>query len=562
MVRSSIAFALLVLAPALASCVAGCSVLRSSRWDPYDSGGEMLPEQAAYDVISYEMDIAVDPASRRIDGAVVVSAGVLSPLEAFVLDLDPRLDISAVETVSGDEASTGAPLSFDRRGGKVWIALSRPAATGDEIRVRVAYGGVPREAPNPPWRGGFTWAQTGDGSHWIATTCQHEGADLWWPVKDHVADEPERMQIRVTVPEPLVVASNGRLVGVESNDDGTRTYLWRVSTPINTYNVALNIAPYETIEGSFTSVAGETFPVIFWVLPEDRENGEKLFAEILEHLAFFESVVGPYPFRADKYGVAQTPHLGMEHQTIIAYGAGFRRGAMTRGTDWGFDVLHHHELSHEWWGNLVTNRDWSDMWLHEGFGTYMQPLYVERTDGPERYHEYLASLRRRIANRRPLAPLESLSSNDVYTGDIYFKGAWVLHTLRYLIGDEAMFLALRRMAYPDPDLERTTDGSACRFATTDDFVRIAEEVAGRDLDWFFEVYVRRASLPRLETTRKDTTLTLRWKTPGGLPFPMPIDVRIGDETRRLDIPRGGASMSVPAGVTAEIDPDEWVLRAP
>jgi len=165
----------------------------------------------------------------------------------------------------------------------------------------------------------------------------------------------------------------------------TRTYHWHVSNPINVYNVALNIAPYRVIEDEMESVAGDVFPIQFYVLPEDYEKGLELFEEIKDHLAFYEEYVGPYPFRSDKYGVAQTPHLGMEHQTIIAYGAGFDNTSMTRGTDLGFDALHHHELAHEWWGNLVTNADWSDMWLHEGFGSYMQPLYREYLLGAESY---------------------------------------------------------------------------------------------------------------------------------------------------------------------------------
>jgi len=181
------------------------------------------------------------------------------------------------------------------------------------------------------------------------------GADVWWPNKDHVSDKPDSMTIRITVPEPLVVASNGRLEQVEEHGDGTRTYHWFVSTPISNYNVALNIAPYVVIQEEYESVTGETFPVMFYVLPESLEDGRALMPEILAHLRWFEETLGPYPFRADKYGVAQTPYLGMEHQSIIAYGANFDNGAMTGGVDWGFDALHHHELSHEWWGNLVTN---------------------------------------------------------------------------------------------------------------------------------------------------------------------------------------------------------------
>ncbi|MFW6089409.1 MAG: M1 family aminopeptidase, partial [Gemmatimonadota bacterium] len=322
------------------------------------------------------------------------------------------------------------------------------------------------------------------------------------------------------------------------------------------------------VETEFASVAGDSFPVMFFVLPEDEAEGRALFAEIVEHLEFYEELLGPYPFRADKYGVAQTPHLGMEHQTIIAYGAGFDPGAMTGGRDWGFDALHHHELAHEWWGNLVTNADWKDMWLHEGFGTYMQALYAERLGGTERYHEYMASMRSGIGNRAPVAPRESRTAGEIYFdsgGDIYSKGAWVLHTLRGLIGDDAFFAALRRMAYPDSARLEETAGEQVRFATTDDFLRIAEEESGRELDWFFEVYLRQPVLPELVATREGDpdadVVRISWDAPGGLPFPMPVDVELAGELRRLEVPASGAvELAVPADAEIRLDPEGWILR--
>lgn len=525
---------------------------------PYDSGGPLMPEQAAYDVTFYDLALSVDPEARTIRGTLTVTARIVHPTPWLVLDLDPRLDVGSMEEVPATGAAR--PLSFHREGGKIWAALPRTRQPGETIRVRVAYGGTPREAPNAPWDGGFSWARTPSGAHWIATTGQSDGADLWWPVKDHVSDEPDSMRIRVTVPEPLVVASNGRLLDVEEGD-GVRTYDWFVSTPINTYNVALNIAPYRTLEWRrFESVSGDPFPVVLYVLPEDYENGERLLPEIREHLRFYEETLGPYPFRADKYGVAQTPHLGMEHQTIIAYGAGFRNTSMTGGTDWGFDALHHHELSHEWWGNLVTNVDWSDMWLHEGFGTYMQPLYLEWKEGPEAYHAYLASIRGGIQNRIPVAPRGTWSADSIYGGDIYSKGAWVLHTLRFLVGDEPFRMALRRMAYPTPALEAVTDGSQCRFATTDDFLHLVEGITGRELGWFFEVYLRQPDLPRLRAVRRGTRLELEWEVPGGLPFPMPVEVSVDGEVRRVEMTTGRAILTISPDAEVEVDPVDRILR--
>ena len=470
----------------------------------------MLPEQAAYDVLTYDLALTVNPERQNIAGSLTVSARVSSPLSWFVLDLDPRFDVSSVT----DEDAAEKELFFEFRGARLWIKPTSTIQPRTTITYKVTYRGSPRIAPNPPWDGGFQWERTESGDHWIATSCQMIGADMWWPVKDHVSDEPESMKLHIRVPEPLVVASNGRLENVEQHGDGTRTYHWNISNPINSYNVALNIAPYRIIEDTYTSVAGDTFPLQFFVLPEDYEKGLELFEEIKEHLAFYEKLLGPYPFRSDKYGVAQTPHLGMEHQTIIAYGAGFDNTSMTGGNDLGFDALHHHELAHEWWGNLVTNAEWSDMWLHEGFGSYMQPLYREQLFGKDSYKEAMMQQRRGIQNVKALAPVEVLSSQEIYAGhDIYSKGSWVLHTLRFLVGDETFFKILRRQAYPDPAMEYVTDGSQTRFGTTSDFQQLAEDIYGKDLSWFFETYVRNPDLPEIKIIRDGTTASIFWTHP-------------------------------------------------
>jgi aminopeptidase N len=526
------------------------------------SGGPLLPEQAAYNVSFYALQLKIDPEARSIEGMLEAQAQVVHPLIWFVLDLDTVLTVRQVEV---HKANQWIVQPFEHRSdGRIWIHVGRTYQPGERLAVRVHYGGKPRQAPSPPWIGGFTWARTADGLPWIATSNQGEGADLWWPCKDHPSDEPDSMALSITVPEPLVVASNGRLRRVESHADGTRTYHWFVSKLINNYGVALSIAPYRTVDTTYLSVAGDTVPVTFWVLPEREADARRMLPEFLDHMAFFERLLGPYPFRQDKYGIAHTPFLGMEHQTIIAYGSDFS----TR--PYGFDWLHHHELAHEWWGNMVTAYDWKDFWLHEGFATYMQALYAEARFGPEAYRTELQRYRPMIRNRQPIAPRTAKTTTEMYfadpeTGqsdnDIYYKGAWVLHTLRYLIGDEAFFQALRRMAYPDPALEQQA-GCACRFATTDDFVAIAEQASGQKLDWFFEVYVRQAELPRLLITRTADSLQLHWQTPDNRPFPLPVEVQIGKTRYRLSINEGKAAMALPAQAPdLVIDPDGWILRA-
>ena len=518
------------------------------------SGGELLPEQAAYDVTHYDLRLRVDPTRKEIHGTLIMTAELVQPSARIILDLEDVLKIQAV-TLNGEATR------YEHVGGQIRIDIDG-VATGAEFRVAVSYGGTPREAKRPPWDGGFTWEQTADGSPWIATSCQGEGADIWWPCKDHPSDEPDSMDLHISVPAPLVVASNGRLVSVLESAAGMRTYNWHVSTPINNYGVALNIAPYETITTRYESVAGDEFEITYWVLPENREKGEVLFEEMLEHMRFFEDVCGPYPFRADKWGVAETPHLGMEHQSITAYGNQYRVDP-----NFDYDWLLHHEFAHEWWANLVTALDWNDFWIHEGIGTYMQALYLERKFGPEAYLKKLQSDLKRVKNQGTVAPRGARTTQEMYFSsnrddapdiDVYMKGSWICHSLRWLVGDEAFFETLRRWAYPDPKLEATTDGSACRFATTDELLAIAEEHTGMELDWFFELYLRQPHLPQLKVKKTGGTLLLEWETPDDMPFPMPVEVDLDGEFVRVPMDHGKGKLKV-GRKPYEIDPRMRVL---
>jgi aminopeptidase N len=540
---------------------AGASAQRQLGTRPTDSGGPLMPEQAAYDVISYDLALAINPAEQSIKGTLTTHARIVHPTAWFVLDLDDPLKVEGVNAIQANGKIE--PLQFERRGGKIWIEFPLTKQPGETVKVSVNYGGKPRVAPRPPWVGGFIWSKTPSGQPWIATACQMDGADIWWPCKDHPSDEPDSMALHITVPEPLIVASNGRLQGVKKNGDGTQTFNWLISVPFNNYSVALNIAPYRTITGEFKSMTGETVPITLWVLPEDYEKGQQLFPQITKNLNFLEKYLGPYPFRAEKVGVAQTPHLGMEHSTITAYGSNFQNNA------YGFDGLLFHEMGHDWWANLVTASDWRDFWLHEGFETYMDALYAGSLQGDAGYERYLAAQRQGIHNRQAVAPRESRTAMQVYMtapdylsgdGDIYGKGALILHTLRYLIGDEAFFKSLRRMAYPDPAMEKVKDGRQFRFATTDDFRHIAEQVSGMKLDWFFEVYLRQPALPRLVTETKGNTLVLRWDTPNGLKFPMPVEVQVGGQTRRVEMNQTEATIPFEAGQTPVVDPKNRILK--
>ena len=526
------------------------------------SGGPLMPEQAAYDVKSYDLDLRIDPEAQTIKGALTAHAQVVNALDWFVMDLDPPLVVDAVTLVTS-AGKTLDSLKFERREGKLWIAFPKTKKPGEEVWVRVAYGGKPRVAPRPPWVGGFAWSKTKSGQHWFTVTCQNDGADIWFPVKDHPSDKAETTDLHFTVPQPLVAVANGLLKSVVKNQDGTQTFNWHTSQPINNYSITLNVAPYKTIEDKYTSLAGGVMPVIFWILPEDYEKGFEVVKQTKLYLRFLEEYLGPYPFRAEKVGIVHTNHLGMEHQTIIAYGSTFSLNQH------GFDWLMLHELGHEWWANLVTARDWNDFWIHEGFQSFMDDLYVEKLQGQEAYRRVVANRMRQTRNKQPVAPRESRTTTQMYMaapdylnsdGDIYGKGAAILHTLRYLIGEQPFFRSLRKMAYPDPRLEKVTNGKQVRFATTDDFLHIAEKESGADLDWFFEVYLRQPKLPKLITEKKANQMTLRWESPDGLPFPMPVDVQIGGTKKRYELTDGTVTIPVAEGQNVTVDPQGWILK--
>ena len=551
----------------LAACALALSSLeppvilqRKQSAEVLTSGRTIPAEQACYDVTHYRIEVRVDPKAREIRGRTEITADVTAATRAIVLDLDGRLDVGKVVRLGeGGEQ----PLEHEHAQGEIRVTTGALAA-GSSFRIAVEYDGEPRVAPMAPWDGGFVWSKTKDGSPWIATANQMQGADLWWACKDQPDDEARSADILVTVPEPLVCASNGTLVEVKPAEKGWHTFHWRVSTPINSYGVALNIAPYKTITRDYQSVAGQTFPVTYWVLPENLEKGKVLFEDILRQMAAFEQLFGPYPFRADKYGVAETPHLGMEHQSIIAYGNSYRGDLW--GEDRGYDELHLHEFAHEWWANLVTCANWNDFWIHEGFASYAQALYAERVGGEKSYFTEMRE-QMHFANRAAIAPREKRSTAQMYFGDvegspggdIYAKGAWVIHSLRWLMGDEKFFPALRRMAYPDPEKEKLTDGSACRFATTEEILGIAEQSSGLELDWFFEVYLRQPKLPVLESKVQGKTLLLEWRSPTGKPFPMPVEVLLGDQYVRVECPDGKGRLEL-AGKKHVVDPRDRVLR--
>lgn len=534
---------------------------------PTVTGAPLVFEQSAYDVQSYDVSIKVDVAAKSISGTTTMKARVVIPTNVIMLDLDPAYTVTKVDQASG------CCYAFERAEGKIWIRFPTTKQPGEEFTTVITYSGEPRVAPNPPWVGGFMWKKTPGGADWVSIAMQNDGADLLFPVKDHPSDKADTVAMHITVPDPLVAAGPGKFEGSKKNADGTSTYSWRMTNPIPNYEILFNAAPYRVIKDSVKSITGETIPIEFYILPESYDKGAWLIEETKKYNAFFEKYLGPFPWRSQKLGIVETPHLGMEHATLIAYGNEFRKN------EHGFDWLMLHEFGHEWWANLVTASDWRDFWIHEGFQSFMDTLYLEHLGKKDAYFASMKNRARNTLNVQAVAPREATPAYQVYllapdyiksNGDIYGKGAVVLHTLRYLIGDDAFFRSLRRMAYPSKEMERWTDGRQTRLVNTDDFLTIAEQESKMELDWFFELYLRQPKLPKLITTpgacsestgapaSKSCTVDLSWETPNDMRFPMPIDVVIDGKTRRVEMQNGKATISYPDGRLA-IDPNGWVL---
>ncbi len=516
------------------------------------SGGPTLPEQAALQFDSADLAIEILPERQNIMATATLAFTARAPLTRLIVDLDRNLPVSSVR-IDGNPLAAGMWRNPD---GRLTITLPRPLAKGERVTAAISYGGTPHVAVNAPWDDGFVWARTKDGKPWIASTAEGYGCDLFWPCLDFPTGEPGRVDLHITVPKGLSAPSNGVLVGTDRLRGGRSIWHWRIKHP-NTYAIAINVGPYEQISGIYKSRFGNSVPMFYWHLPGEKAKAEALFAEFAPTLDFFESVIGPYPFADEKLGVVETPHLGMEHQTINAYGNRYAKAPE------GFDWLFQHEFAHEWFGNQLTAASWDDYWLHEGFAQYMQPLYGRWREGEARYAVMLDTQRNRITNAAPLVSGTDRTEEEVYetsrgspATDIYYKGAWTLHTLRWLIGDKAFFASTRRLIYGRPDPK--PGNFTTRYGSTIEFERIVAEESGRDLGWFFNAYLRQAALPEIISTRRDGMLSLTWKA--AAPFPMPIEIQVDDRVERVEMTGGTGQLAVPDGAHVVVDPASRILK--
>ena len=518
------------------------------------SGGAIDPDQAKLTFDAADLAIEVLPATQTLSGVATLTFTAKAPLTVLPIDLDRNLPVSAI-------AIDGAALpasAWRNPEGRLLITLPHVVAKGSQVVARITYTGQPHVAVRAPWDSGMVWAKTPAGSPWIATTTEGFGCDLFWPCLDFPTGEPGMVTLHITVPAGLKAPSNGVLTGVDTLADGRTTWNWRARHP-NTYAVAINVGPYEVIEGQYKSRFGNSIPMFYWYLPGEKAKAATLFAEFAPTLDFYESVVGPYPWGDEKVGVVETPHLGLENQTINAYGNAYAKAPE------GFDWLFQHEFGHEWFANQLTAANWDDYWLHEGFEEYMQPLYGLWREGEARYAAMMDTQRNKIENKAAIVSGTMRTEEQVYETrlggpgqDIYYKGAWVLHSLRWLIGDAAWRRSVRLLVYGRADPR--PGNFAPRYGSTADYERDVRAVTGRDYRWFFDVYLRAAALPELVEARSARGLALRWRAPGGKPFPMPIEIAVDGRVMRVAMTGGRGFVPAPLRAHVVVDPMARVLR--
>jgi aminopeptidase N len=466
--------------------------------------GEYGRYRANNDLLFYHLDVRVDPDRRLISGKNTIRFRMLASDARIQLDLYANLQVDRIMFGT-------TPLEYQRELNAVFVDFPETLEAGRVYEVDFHYSGTPREQGR---FGGMAFRKDPAGRPWINTACEGEGASIWWPNKDQWRDEVEHMEMSVAIPSDLVDVSNGTLKGKTDLGDGYTRWDWLIQYPINSYNVSLNIGAYV----HFGDRLGD-LPLDFYVLPENVERAKRQFAQAKPMLEIFRRYFGEYPFERDGYKLIEVPYAGMEHQSAVTYGNRFANGYLERdwtgvGISTKFDFIIVHESGHEWFGNAVSAADVSDMWIHEGWTTYLECMYVEAAFGYDDAIKYVNGYKSKVINREPIITRRGIHRPP--SQDMYFKGALFLHTLRSVVDDDARWWRLVRDLYHE---------FKYRNILTEDLVQFVNARLGRNLTAIFDQYLRRAAIPTLELDFDDDpgSVAYRWKAEEA-GFDMPVRV--------------------------------------
>lgn len=496
--------------------------------------GSLRPERTCFDVTFYGLHLVVDVNKETLSGYVDIDFTMQADSRYIQLDLDPQmtierllLDGEAVRFYRGKAPSQGGGTAQRIAGNRAFfVDFGKELNKHSQHRVTVYYQGAPQKAVNPPWDGGFVWASDAKDRSWVGVACEGDGASLWWPNKDHLSDEPDSVLISITVPQRFFVAANGNLrEQKEIKESRQKQYDWFVSYPINNYNISINIGHYVHFSDVYEAADGEELALDYYVLDYNQNRAEQHFKQVKPMLEAYEHYFGKYPFWKDGFALIETPYLGMEHQSGIAYGnrymRGYLGGMIPRDMNWDYIIIH--ETGHEYFGNSISIADHAEMWVHESFTTYMEALYVEYIYNKKRAQEYLKMQRPYIQNKTPI--LGPLGINfDAWEGsDHYYKGAWVLHTLRQVINDDPLWFGALRQLH-----QRFRHS----IVSTQDIIAFFNEYTQSDHTAFFEQYLQYPQLPVLELQDQPEGVAYRWRA-GAKDFNMPVPILFNSQQIRI-----------------------------
>ena len=512
--------------------------------------GSVTPEREWWDVLHYHLSVEFLIETRRLKGSNVITFKTVKPGKRMQIDLQLPLAITKITHGNGE-------LKFEREGNVYWVMFEKELGQGVEDKIEVFYEGVPVVSRNPPWVGGVTWGRDDLGEHFIVTTCQGIGASIWWPNKDHGADEPDRgMQISVTVPERLTAVANGRLKKTDHDVAARKkTYHWEVVNPINNYGVNVNIGNYVNFSEKYNGQGG-VLDLEYWVLAHQKDIAKKWFKEVPRTIEAFEHWFGKYPFYEDSYKLVSVSYPGMEHQSSVTYGNWFQNGYLARdpcgcGVGFKFDFIIVHESAHEWFGNNISMKDAADMWIHEGFANYSENLFVEYHFGKKDAEDYVVGTRRGIRNDRPV--IGTYGSNRQGSGDMYPKGGNMLHTIRHIINDDAKWISILRGL--NADFWHQT-------VTTEQIESYITKNSGIDLNKVFDQYLRTTMIPVLKYKISGKTVSFRYEqvVKG---FAMPIRVMINGKEVKLTPTEVNQTFELPEEIkTFEVNRNFYIEALP
>lgn len=488
------------------------------------SGGRLKPLQAIMDIRHYTIALDVDITKQTINGSTDIDIILSQNTDTLLFDLVHLLTVSKVKVNNKD-------VKFEQKNDLIYITSTKPFLSGKQT-IKISYGGAPPVAVRPPWLGGFTWTKDRSGNPWVAINCQKEGGRIYFPCKDHPGDEPnEGVDMLITVPKGLVVAGPGLLQKVTNKKD-KQTYHWKTNYTISNYCVIFNIGKYKVASQDYTTINNHVVPIQFYVLEEDFDQAKKVLELRARDTRIMEKYFGEYPWYKEKIGIGAVPNSGMEHQTMITFQNKFVYTKLGEH-DYSENLLH--EFAHEWWANKVTNKTWSHIWIQEGIGTYAEALANLELGGEAAYDAFMSKKRRAIRYKKPMVIGDDLSEDEIYSGgDIYTKGAFFMHTLRYVMGDDIFFPTLKKLA---TDPQYTYDN----FVNTDDVEKLFSRESKQNLKPLFDLYTR--TTDQIDITVKEIDFQKYSIKVNNYFMDLPFDISSSEGTKRMMIGKDGITVT-------------------